>query len=184
MRLTFFFSFILLALTAFTQTQKETEDWIVSKIYKYKDPYYSSTSSLPIKLRMKVSEESFTANITSVSFKNCQLIIVENIEGKRSRDFSMENFTKTLTYEIPFSQLSRLEYGKSPHSLTIYTENANITRILKDQTYAPNSETTYEESAYLHINLDTENDLFKRLEKAFMYLKENFCNKSRPKEIF
>lgn len=158
------------------QTKKETEEWIISKINKYKETEYSG----------EALNLGFSTKISSVKFTECKFVIVQLIEGVRTKNpYGTEKFTQTITLTFPINKLSEIYYGRNNKTLHLNTINDEILWKTNDPLNPSNNETIYVNFIIIPINLNAEKDLFNRITKAFNYLRDNYCKKEeQPKEVF
>lgn len=170
--------FLILSLQIFGaalgQSQKETQDWILAKLNKYKEPSYNAGDDV-----------SFTSIITKVSFTNCQLDVIITNEGSRKTNGRKESFKTTSTIKIPITKLIKMNYNKLTHQLLLETENENIAWVTYDPKISANNQTNYVQFFGLSVNLNTEKDLSDRMSNAFKQLVNKYCTKSDlQKEAF
>lgn len=160
--------------TANGQTQKESQDWILSKINKYKEPSYSASDDI-----------SFTSKITKVSFVDCKFEIIITNEGTRKTNGKNENFKTTSTITIPITKLTKMNYNMISHQIMLETENENISWATNDPKFPANNLTNYVKFYGFKVNLNTEKDLSDRMSEAFKHLISKYCNKEETsKEAF
>lgn len=167
---------VLICSCANAQTKKETEDWIISKINKYKETKYTGFG---------VPHLGFSTKIISVKFTDCNFIIVALNEGVRSNgSLGTEKFTATTTQTIPINKLSEIMYVNKNRMLHLNTINDVISWNTNDPQNPSKNETTYVSFILIPVNLDTEDDLPNRIKKAFNHLRDSYCKKEEVKEVF
>lgn len=173
MKLTFTLISLLFSLLCKAQTKKETEDWIVSKLAKYKEINYTAD---------KQAGSGASSKLTSIKLSDCQLEVIEtNEDHRRDNDGKKQNFKSTNTIKIPIHDLKEISYDDSGRQLKFETNKNTISWKVIDPSFPPNNETTYESFIFFKINLNTEENLYNRLSKAFDHLRKNYCSKSNAK---
>lgn len=164
MRLPLLFILISLSLSSFSQTKKETQDWIKEKIESFS--YTSTSGSNSVKHTYKVV------------FTDCNMTITE-VLGTYITGISMDMTTIT---EFPVKDLAKPNFVDTDKGVTLYLRTKTADNI-KEKVVELDKSSTMTEKEYRFSSTAQKDSLPTRLFKAFTTLVK-LCGGEVNKEIF
>ena len=164
MRISLLAILISFSLSSFSQTKKETQDWIKEKIESFS---YTSTSG-----------NNSVKHIYKVAFTDCKMTITEVLESYIT-GISMDMTTIT---EFPVKDLAKPNFVDTDKGVTLFLRTKTSDNI-KEKVVELNKSSTLTEKEYRFSSTAQKDNLPTRLSKAFTTLVK-LCGGQVTKETF
>lgn len=165
--------FIFISTSLFSQTKKETEDWIINKFNKWK---ISDTRTV-YKDNGVIIDYSHTEKPLSLSINGCGLTF------KTQYNYYLSLAPTYKTYSLNIGNIEKIEWvkvkGKTYLVIDVKKSTVKLTSVYKDS-----KDIAYIDKCVLSFRTDGEVDFETRMLKALNHLR-SFCPKiNSKKEVF
>jgi hypothetical protein len=166
--------FFLISTSLFSQTKKETEDWIKSKFNKWK---ISDTRTKYLDMDFKIIEYSHTTKPLSLTIIGCDLTL------KTQYNYYLSITPTYETYFLNIGNIEEIQWVKSNGTNYLVIDAIKST-VKRTDVYEEIKKISYIDKFIISFKIDGEDDFEARMLKALNHLR-SFCPKIRKKkEVF
>ena len=164
---------IFISTSLFSQTKKETEDWIINKFNKWK----ISDTRTEYKDNGVIIDYSYTEKPLSLSINGCDLTF------KTQYNYYLSLTPTYKTYSLNIGNIEKIEWVKVKGTTYLVIDVKKST-VKLTSVYKESKEIAYVDKCVLSFRTDGEVDFEARMLKALNHLR-SFCPKiNSKKEVF
>jgi hypothetical protein len=172
------FLFIVNFLSSRSQSLQDTKSWILSKLNSYKKEYFITVNECKFSDIMQDNYDSKIENDTLIISYDVRPIFKKCFTGDKVK--SERNTAKRAIYKVPISDISDVNIINPVSGIVIETK---FKTMRSTATFDKGNVESFENIIFVGINLETEENLFKRLQTAFVHL-ITFYPKKEKQETF